>query len=81
MSALRGYAGMIAAAIGEQDPAVLEIVEDVMRNTIFHSTLDWQSREVFDRGAREAYEVYLASLDPALCAELGVEVNFLARAA
>lgn len=29
-------------------------VEDIMREDIFHSTLDWQSRKVFTRGAREA---------------------------
>lgn len=81
MSALRGYAAMIAEAIGVTDPAVLEIVEDVMRNDVFHSTLDWQPRDVFDRGARDAYEIYQASLDPVLCKELGVPVNFLARRA
>lgn len=35
-------------------------VEDIMRHEIFHSTLDWQSRAVFDRGAREAYKLLLA---------------------
>ncbi|MBI4376521.1 MAG: hypothetical protein HY549_08735 [Elusimicrobia bacterium] len=42
-------------------------VEDIMREDIFHSTLDWQSRTQFVRGAREAVEllkVYRA--DPAL---------------
>jgi hypothetical protein len=27
-------------------------VEDIMRRFLFHSTLDWQSREELDRGAR-----------------------------
>ena len=29
-------------------------VEDIMREDIFHSTLDWQSRAQFVRAAREA---------------------------
>ncbi len=41
-------------------------IEDLMRNIIFHSTLDWQSREVFDQGAREGLEllVELRKEDP-----------------
>lgn len=29
-------------------------IEDIMRHEIFHSTLDWQSREELDEGARQA---------------------------
>jgi hypothetical protein len=32
-------------------------VEDIMRNEIFHSTLDWQTRAELRRGARLAYQV------------------------
>jgi hypothetical protein len=32
-------------------------IEDVMRNVIFHSTLDWQTREELVEGARMAVEV------------------------
>jgi hypothetical protein len=32
-------------------------IEEIMRNTIFHSTLDWQTRAQFEQGARDAYEV------------------------
>lgn len=32
-------------------------VENIMREDIFHSTLDWQSRTQFVRGAREAVEM------------------------
>jgi hypothetical protein len=32
-------------------------VEEIMRNNIFHSTLDWQSPEQYRAGALEAYEV------------------------
>ena len=35
-------------------------VEDIMREDIFHSTLDWQSREQFLRAAREAVEMLKA---------------------
>lgn len=31
------------------------MVEDIMRRFVFHSTLDWQSREELDRGAAEAW--------------------------
>jgi hypothetical protein len=53
------YAAIIAGAIGTNDPAVLTEVEDLMRHTIFHSTLDWQSRALLEKGAREAYGIYL----------------------
>ena len=33
-------------------------VEDLMRNVVFHSTLDWQTREEFENGARLAYLVF-----------------------
>jgi len=36
----------------------VEEVEDIMRNEIFHSTLDWQDKDLFKQGAKEAYEVY-----------------------
>jgi hypothetical protein len=32
-------------------------IEKIMRNTIFHSTLDWQTRSQFEQGAWEAFEV------------------------
>ncbi|MBM3861553.1 MAG: hypothetical protein FJ395_18160 [Verrucomicrobia bacterium] len=30
------------------------MVEEIMRNDVFHSTLDWQTRAEFRKGAREA---------------------------
>ena len=33
------------------------MVEDIMRNHVFHSTLDWMSAAQFRRGAREAWEL------------------------
>jgi len=53
-----------ATGVNEKEAAY---VEDIMREDIFHSTLDWQSRAQFVRGAREAVgmlKVYRA--DPAL---------------
>lgn len=33
------------------------MVEDIMRNHVFHSTLDWQSEKQFQNGAREAWKI------------------------
>jgi hypothetical protein len=30
------------------------VIEDLMRNEVFHSTLDWLSKQQFNRGARKA---------------------------
>lgn len=54
---LAGYAACISEATGVTDPHVLDQIEDTMRHTIFHSTLDWQTEEQFERGAREAYGI------------------------
>jgi hypothetical protein len=50
----KGYAKMISEATGVTDPEDLAYIEDIMRNDIFHSTLDWQSKKEFDDAAREA---------------------------
>lgn len=39
---------------------VVDEIEEVMRDDIFHSTLDWQSREQLRAAAREAFKL----LDP-----------------
>jgi hypothetical protein len=36
----------------------VEEVEDIMRNTILHSTLDWLSKSQFNKVAKEAYELF-----------------------
>lgn len=42
-------------------------IEEIMREDIFHSTLDWQSRTQFVLGAREAVEMLkIYRADPAL---------------
>lgn len=33
------------------------MVEDIMRRFVFHSTLDWQSEQEFNKGAREAWQL------------------------
>lgn len=53
-----------ATGVNEKDAGR---VEEIMRDDIFHSTLDWQSRAQFVRGAREAAEMLKAyRADPAL---------------
>lgn len=59
MSALGYYGELIVAATGCK-PADADQVEDVMRHTIFHSTLDWQTRRQFNKGAREAWAIVQA---------------------
>lgn len=34
------------------------MVEDIMQNEVFHSTLDWQSRAQFRRGAKQAWRLF-----------------------
>jgi hypothetical protein len=38
-------------------PQDAAMVEDIMRRFVFHSTLDWQSREELNRGAEDAWAV------------------------
>jgi len=54
---LTGYEKSIIEYTGCDIDEVKE-VEDIMRNEIFHSTLDWQDKDLFKQGAKEAYEVY-----------------------
>ena len=51
------YNAIIAKATGIADPVMLEVIEDLMRNVIFHSTLDWLTLEQLEQGAREAKQV------------------------
>ncbi len=50
------YRNTIIEATGCTNDDAAEI-EDIMRHTIFHSTLDWQTRGQLIEGAREAQEV------------------------
>lgn len=67
MNTRRGlYKSLIIEATGvsEKDAG---FVEDIMRNDVFHSTLDWQTRAKFVRGAREVVKLLKAyRADPEL---------------
>ncbi|PKO77990.1 MAG: hypothetical protein CVU21_05485 [Betaproteobacteria bacterium HGW-Betaproteobacteria-15] len=54
---LSGYQELIREATGVLDLEHLERIEDIMRNVIFHSTLDWQSRAQLEKAAREAMQI------------------------
>ena len=41
-------------------------VEEIMREDILHSTLDWLSKEQFKKVANEAYELYKILKNPEL---------------
>lgn len=51
------YASLIAAATGAPE-GKLALLENLMRDEIFHSTLDWQSAEELAEGARRAHDLY-----------------------
>jgi hypothetical protein len=51
------YASLIAAATGAPESR-LALLENLMRDEIFHSTLDWQSAEELAAGARRAHDLY-----------------------
>ncbi len=53
---MNGYTQMIIEDTGCQ-PFDATMIEDIMRNEVFHSTLDWQSRAQFRQGARKAAEI------------------------
>lgn len=65
---LKGYAAIIHAATGVSDAADLADIEDSMRHDIFHSTLDWQSRDQLIAGAREAWTLVRQLRDPSTLA-------------
>jgi len=54
------YASLIATATGASAGKVA-IIENLMREEVFHSTLDWQTAEQLADGARKAYEIYQAA--------------------
>jgi hypothetical protein len=56
----KGYKELISEATGVTDSDKLEEIEEIMRHEIFHSTLDWQTKEEFDKAAKEAHELLKA---------------------
>lgn len=56
------YPAMIQQATGVADE-LLPVLERIMREDVFHSTLDWQTRSEFNRGAKKALALYQADAD------------------
>ena len=54
------YGQSIALALPGVDPADYPEIENIMRDNILHSTLDWVPTRLFRKTARLAYEVLLA---------------------
>ncbi len=50
---------LIRQHTGVTDSHELEAIETVLRQDIFHSTLDWQTREVLVAGIADAYRLHL----------------------
>ncbi len=63
MANLSIYQKSIIEATG-CDPSDVEEIEDYMRHIYFHSTLDWQTRAQFNKGARESYRDILWMRSP-----------------
>ena len=63
MNTLRGYQKTISEATGRTSRKQIGLIEDIMRDVIFHSTLDWQTREQLVTAAIEAEEVCVAMGD------------------
>lgn len=56
---LRGYAITISEATGLTDAKSLGAVEEIMRQDIFHSTLDWQTKAQLKAAAREGHAMLI----------------------
>ena len=53
------YERRISEITGHTDIEIINEIEDIMRNDIFHSTLDWQSRQQFIEAAILAEKIRL----------------------
>ncbi len=51
------YQRLIAETLPCATAAQCAEVEDIMRHDLFHSTLDWQTREQLQDAAREAWHL------------------------
>jgi hypothetical protein len=54
------YAPSIALALPDADPADYEEIENIMREHILHSELNWVPTRLFTKSARLAYDALLA---------------------
>jgi hypothetical protein len=59
LEGLSGYQASIHAATGAPRH-LLGIIENIMRQEVFHSTLDWQTQAQLNQGAKRAYAIYSA---------------------
>ena len=57
------YSELIIKATGCQESDAAE-VEEYMRETIFHSNLDWQTRKQLEKAAKTAYSDILFMRSP-----------------
>lgn len=53
---MSGYTKIIRETLGCSENRAAE-VEEIMRHEIFHSTLDWQTREMLEQAARDADKI------------------------
>lgn len=51
------YHQIITEATGITNAEHVKLIEDCMRHDIFHSTLDWQTREELEYAARDAVDM------------------------
>jgi len=61
---LRGYAKKISEISGITDKKDLDAIEEIMRNEVFHSTLDWQDAKEFEKGVKEAVKIDFERMHP-----------------
>jgi hypothetical protein len=55
---MSSYSKLIREATGVTDQKSLDQIEEILRQDVFHSTLDWQSRAQLMKGAKEALELW-----------------------
>ncbi len=51
-------AKLITEVTGETGSRALSEIEDILRHDVFHSTLDWQTKEELITGIKQAVEVF-----------------------
>lgn len=56
-----GYHQIIHEVTNRTDTAELDLIEDCLRRDVFHSTLDWQPRDLLARGIAVAETVLIQS--------------------
>lgn len=73
------YAQLISTATGVTDPADLAEIEEYMRHVVWHSTLDWQTREQLEASAVVAWDecrmVRAMVADPTLAPDCNIDTE------